>query len=128
MFHYTVASPYNFDTTLEKVEVALKEEEFGVLWNFDVNAKLEEKGFKIDHTYRILEVCNPKVASEVLSKNPLASYFLPCKVVVYVENDQVNIGMPKPTTLIEFLGSAELNEVGKNVEERLTNALNKAVQ
>lgn len=62
MFDYTVTTDQSVADVVEKLKGTLKEEEFGVLWDFDLGATLEEKGQAIDGDYRILEVCNPKEA------------------------------------------------------------------
>jgi uncharacterized protein (DUF302 family) len=127
MFHVTVKSPDSIDVAVEKLVTNLKEQEFGVLWDFDLRSKLEEKGQTFEEDFRVLEVCNPKVAKDVLSRDLLAGYFLPCKMVVYVDKGVTKIGMPKPTHLISALEDKELTSHAKDVEERLTIAMNQTV-
>ena len=59
MFDYTVTTSKSVDEAVASLEENLKEEQFGVLWNFDLTAKLQEKGQDFDTPYKILEVCNP---------------------------------------------------------------------
>ncbi|ADC50644.1 hypothetical protein BpOF4_12965 [Alkalihalophilus pseudofirmus OF4] len=127
MFHVTVKSPHSINETVEKLTANLKEQEFGVLWDFDLRGKLEEKGQTFEEDFRVLEVCNPKVAKDVLTRNLLAGYFLPCKMVVYVEGGVTKIGMPKPTHLISALDDSELTSHAEAVEESLTIAMNQTV-
>ncbi len=126
MFHYTVETNKSLDEAVQSLEEELKKEKFGVLWDFNVKETLNQKGFDFDSTYRILEVCNPGEAKKVLSKNPLVSYFLPCKVVVYEEGEKNKIGMPKPTTLIEFVEDPELNDIAKDIEDRMVACIEEA--
>jgi uncharacterized protein (DUF302 family) len=74
----------------------------------------------------VLEVCNPKAAKEVLEQNHMVGYFLPCKMVVYEDNGQTKIGMPKPTTLIELTGDDSLTGFAKDIEDRLASCIEKA--
>ncbi len=69
-------------------------------------------------------MCNPKIAIGVLESNQKAGYFLPCKMVVY-ENDQgVFTGMAKPTELIGMLDdSKDLVETAKEVENTLSQVI-----
>lgn len=127
MFHYTVVSSKNLDETIQSLENHLQEEQFGILWDFDINEKLENKGLTLDEHYRILEVCNPKEAHRVLSENPLISYFLPCKIVVYEEADKVKVGMPKPTALIGFVDDEELKGIAESIEDRLIHCIDQSV-
>ncbi|ARP43103.1 hypothetical protein GTHT12_01568 [Geobacillus thermodenitrificans] len=67
----------------------------------------------------ILEVCNPQEAARVLSENLLVGYFLPCKIVVYVENGVTKIGMPKPTMLVGMVSEPTLEKLAADIEKRL---------
>jgi uncharacterized protein (DUF302 family) len=127
MFHYTVETEKSMDEAIQSLEASLKEEQFGVLWDFDVQNKLQEKGLEFDQSYRILEVCNPKEAQRVLLNNSLVGYFLPCKIVVYQEGGITKIGMPKPTSLIGMVNDGSLAEIAKDVEERLIASIDKSI-
>lgn len=102
MFHYTVETDKSIEGAVQSVEQSLKNHKFGVLWQMDIPAKLQEKGVDFNQPFRVLEVCNPVEAKRVLSQNSLGGYFLPCKVVVYEENGRTKIGLPRPTALMEW--------------------------
>ncbi|GGC81792.1 hypothetical protein GCM10007216_10410 [Thalassobacillus devorans] len=126
MFHYTVETNKTMDEAVQALEAELKNDKFGVLWDFDVKATLNNKGLDFDKPVRILEVCNPGEAKKVLEKNELVSYFLPCKIVVHESDGMTKIGMPKPTKLIEFVEDQELNQIAEDIEQRMINAINEA--
>lgn len=126
MFNYTVDTLKTVNEAVEALEENLKAEKFGVLWNFDLTAKLQEKGEDFDTPYRILEVCNPKEANRVLSENLMIGYFLPCKIVVYKESDSVKIGMPKPTTLIGMVEDQTIKSIAEDIEERLIKCIDQS--
>lgn len=123
MFHYTVETNQSIDEVLDKLEKVLKEEKFGVLWDFDIRETLKNKGFEYDRDYRVLEVCNPKAANEVLNQNHMVGYFLPCKIVVYKDQGRTKIGMPKPTALIELTGDSSLKTFAEDIESRLVSCM-----
>ncbi|KYP82054.1 DUF302 domain-containing protein [Ferroacidibacillus organovorans] len=125
-FHYSVTTNKSVDEAVEALEAALKEHKFGVLWKLDLRAKLEEKGVPLDMPYRVLEVCNPHEAKKVLSETPLVGYFLPCKIVVYEVDGKTQIGLPKPTALMDVVGVASLNEIAQGVESTLIQAIEQA--
>ncbi len=85
MFHYTVEVQKEMNEAIEQLEEILKKEGFGVLWQFSVTDKLQEKGVDFSIPMVILEVCNLQETAQVLSKNISAGYVLPCKFVVYKE-------------------------------------------
>lgn len=126
MFHYTVTTDKSLDEAVEALQNALKEKKFGVLWDFDITKTLQSKGFDFKQPYRVLEVCNPGEANQVLSTNSLVGYFLPCKIVVYEKDDQTHIGMPKPTTLISMVDDNDLRETAERVESNLIAAIDQA--
>lgn len=127
MFHYTVDSTKNIQDTIHSLEEQLKQEQFGVLWELNINEKLEAKGLNLAENYKILEVCNPTEAYRVLSENPLVSYFLPCKIVVYEADGKVKVGMPKPTALISMVEGDALKELAQDIENRLMACMDKSI-
>lgn len=126
MFDYTVETTSGIEEAIEKLKETLMEEKFGVLWEFDIQAKLQEKGLEFDEPYKVLEVCNPHEAKRVLDKNKMVGYFLPCKIVVYSENGKTKIGMPKPSALIQNVNDEQLNEIALDIEKRLISAVDKS--
>ncbi|QKS71626.1 DUF302 domain-containing protein [Paenalkalicoccus suaedae] len=125
--HITFTSPFSVQETVERLAESLKKQEFGVLWDFDVKAKLDEKGVGLNHEFRVLEVCNPKIAKQVLSETLLAGYFLPCKMVVYQEDTKVKVGMPKPTVLMNLIDDQVAKSVAEDVESRMQAAMEEAI-
>lgn len=126
-FHYTVETEKSMDEAVKALEASLKEEQFGVLWDFDLTAKLQEKGLDFNTGYRVLEVCNPKEANRVLQEDKVVGYFLPCKIVVYEDEGKTKIGLPKPTTLIELANNDKLTEIATDVENRLIQSIDQAI-
>ena len=123
MFDYTVTTHKEFERALTDLKQTLAEFKFGVLWEMNVPAKLREKGVEFVGQYQILEVCNPQRAKAVLEFNLLAGYFLPCKVVVYVDRGVTKIGLVKPTTMIGLLGDHRIENEALEVERALIAAV-----
>ncbi|GEN46686.1 DUF302 domain-containing protein [Alkalibacillus haloalkaliphilus] len=127
MFDYTVTTHKSVDEAVEALTQSLQEVKFGVLWDFDVKETLHQKGFDdFDQTYRILEVCNPKAAKDVLGMEEKVSYFLPCKVVVYESEGTTKIGMPKPTVLLSYIEKEEVTQFAQDIEETMVKAIDQA--
>lgn len=127
MFHYTIETSKTPEEAVEALTENLKAENFGVLWQLDMQQKLREKGVEFDMSYQILEVCNPIEAKRVLSENALNGYFLPCKLAVFVEKGTTKIGMPKPTALIGLVENEALIRIASDIERRLTACVDKSV-
>jgi uncharacterized protein (DUF302 family) len=127
VFHYTVETSKSIDEAIQSLEENLKEEKFGVQWQFNVKETLENKGFQLENPFTVLEVCNPQEALNVLSANQLIGYFLPCKIVVYEDNHgKTKIGMPKPSALIQMVEDESLQEVATDIENRLIACIDKS--
>ena len=109
------------------MEQNLKEHKFGILWQLNIPAKLQEKGVNsYTNPYRILEVCNPNDAARVLNHNELVGYFLPCKITVYESEGKTKIGLPKPTALIGILEDNELKAIAEEIESILIKVLDES--
>ena len=105
----------------------MKENGFGVLWQFNFKDKLQEKGLEFKDDFVVLEVCSPKQAKEVLDQNIHIGYVLPCKMAVRTENDKTYIGMARPEVLIGLFDSPELEEAAEKVEETLRNSIEASI-
>ncbi|WP_273128448.1 DUF302 domain-containing protein [Bacillus weihaiensis] len=127
MFDYTVETNKTIKEAISSLEISLKEEKFGVLWELDIKEKLQEKGLEFDSDYLVLEVCNPDEAQKVLKENLLVGYFLPCKIVVYSDNGKTKIGMPRPTALINLVNNEEVKKLARDIEERLMICINNSI-
>ncbi|MCM3756245.1 DUF302 domain-containing protein [Sporosarcina aquimarina] len=113
---------------IQAIEASLQEAKFGVLWNFDLSAKLEEKGVQPPAPYTILEVCKPSIAANVLNENLLAGAFLPCKIAVFEEDGVIKIAMPLPTKLMEGFGDERILTTAKEVEQQLITCIDQAAK
>lgn len=85
------------DAALLKLKEALRANKWGVLADMDLKVILKEKiGAEIE-AYNILDVCNPRIASEGLKTSKEVGLVLPCKMVVYDEGGKTNVGLYLPT-------------------------------
>jgi uncharacterized protein (DUF302 family) len=126
MFDYTVESEKSLEEAINSIETELKEEKFGVQWKFNIKETLQKKGVDLDKEFIVLEVCNPHEAKRVLTENSLVGYFLPCKIVVYEENNKTKIGMPRPSALISMIPDEKLAGIAEDIEKRLIGCIDKA--
>ena len=126
-FDYTVETKNNIQTAISFLEETLKEEKFGVLWEFDIKGKLQEKGLEFNQDYKVLEVCNPHEAQRILSENQMVGYFLPCKIVVYSDQGKTKVGMPRPTALVSMVNDDKIKELAKDIEQRLMGCIDKSI-
>lgn len=120
----TIQGP--FDTAIDKVTAALKEEGFGVLTDIDVRATLKAKLGADWRAYRILGACNPPLAHRALQAEDKIGTMLPCNVIVQdLGNGQVEVAAIDPAASMERIGKPELTELARSVREKLQAVLNR---
>lgn len=125
--YFELETNKKFDEAVDSLKEALMPYGFGVLWELNLKDKLREKDLDFNRDFKVLEVCNPHKAKEVLTKDISAGYYLPCKAAVYENDDKIYIGMLKPTSLIEIHGNKDLYDIAEEVEHDLIAAITEAV-
>src|SRR3970040_2197033 len=114
---YVVETKKPFDVAVKDLEEAVKRNRFGVLHIHDLKNTLKEKGIDFPNACKILEVCNPQRATEVLRHAMTMNLALPCRISGYQKEGKVKIGMIRPTALLSlFPGADALRSVAEEVE------------
>lgn len=124
---YEKDSARSFDEVVADVEKLTAEKMFRVLHVHDVQATLDEKGFKRE-PLKIIEICNAKFAHEALGKNMDVSLFMPCKINVYTENGKTRIKAMRPAAIAEFMPGSGLEELAAGVDKVVTEIVDRAAQ
>lgn len=122
-FDYTVTTEKSFDEAVAAVEQETKKAGFRVLYIHDVSTTLNEKNFKIE-PFKIIEICNAKSAYAVLKADIKIGLCLPCKINVYVKNEQTFISGMRPVILSQFFPHANLGNLPKEVDQIIQNIIN----
>ncbi len=112
---------YETTKSVEEVRKAIEEKAkangFGVMAVHEVSNILESKGVPISYKCVIVEVCSPRHASQVLSKDPYISTAMPCRIAIFEEDGKTKVSTMAPTAMLELFKRPELEEVAKEVEE-----------
>lgn len=108
-----------FDKAIAKIEERLKAEGFGILTKIDVKDKFKEKLDIEFPRYLILGACNPKMAHRAISIEWDIGLLLPCNVIVYEKNQEVGVGIIKPTQAMTVVKNERLKEIATEVETKL---------
>lgn len=119
----------DLDTTADHVRSALAHEGFGVLTEIDVQATLRSKiGAQIEG-YRILGVCNPRLAKQALDVDRSVGLLLPCTVVVREgDADSTVVEVLDPNVMVSVSGDARLHTVADEVARRLGAAIRRLAE
>ncbi len=124
---YIVESRKSVSQAAADLEEAVKRNGFGVLHVYDLKETLKGKGVDLPNECRILEVCNPQRAKEVLISDMSMNMALPCRISVYSEAGTTKIGMIRPKALLEMMSdSPELIAVATEVEEATVRMIDEA--
>lgn len=121
-------SPYDLETTCQRLSDAVKEHGFGVLHIHDIKNTLEGKGIPFDAACRVFEVCNPKRAKEVLTIQISLANALPCRIAVYEREGSILVSMMSPASILEVLSDDKtLAEIAQSVEASMVTMIEQAV-
>jgi uncharacterized protein (DUF302 family) len=100
---YISETSKSVDQAVRDVEAAVVKHGFGVLHTYDFRRTLAEKGFDLHQECRVLEVCSPRQASEVLAVDMSLNLVLPCRLSVYQDKGRTLIGMVPPSALLSLV-------------------------
>ena len=123
---YVKETNRSIDEVCSRIQDAAKQNKFGVIAVIDLKEKLASKGVAFGPQCRIIEVCNPVQAKNVLEKNMSISAALPCRISVYQEADKVKIITLRPTVLLNLFGNPEIEKVALDVENTMIRIIDSA--
>ena len=118
-FTYTVKTQKNIDNVIADLTENLKEIGFGVLETLDFKKILIDKGVELTNNYKLMEVCNPHLAKQVLEANPDLGLLLPCTIAVYQKDNENFISLARPTSLLSMVSDENLKISGEEIENGL---------
>ena len=82
---------------------------------------------EIGDLYRILEICDPKNAKEVLTADMDLNFALPCRVSIYSDHGKTKIDIIRPTAMQKAPSdSPALARVAEEVEEAIIIVIDEA--
>jgi uncharacterized protein (DUF302 family) len=109
-----------FETAVEQVRAALKEQGFGVLTEIDVQATMKEKLDADFRPYIILGACNPTLAYRALSADLGIGLMLPCTVIVYeIEAERSRVQIMDPVAVLALAQNEQITPIAHEAKDRL---------
>lgn len=122
-FDYTKTTIKNFDEVVQSVQDEIVKSGMRVLHIHNVQETLAEKGFERE-PFKIIEFCNAKYADEFLNIDIKIGLCLPCKINVYINDNETFISGMRPIILTEFFPEADLGDRVKEIDEIIQNIIN----
>ena len=115
-----------FDTAIEQVKAALKEEGFGVLTEIDIEGTLKSKLGAEFRPYVILGACNPPLALKALTAEDKVGVMLPCNVIVQDKGTGgVEVATIDPAAAMTRTDNPALGEIAADVKTKLQAVLDR---
>ena len=116
----TVRLNADFQSALERVTAALKEEGFGVLTEIDVKETLKKKIDVDFRPYKILGACNPRLAHRALTQATEVGLLLPCNVTVdQVGENAIEVSLIDPLVMLGVVANPALEPIAAEAKARL---------
>lgn len=122
----TLRSPLPIDTVCRQLTESAVRNQFGVLATHNLREKIEGKGLPFGRECRVIEVCNPRQAQQVLSESITVATALPCRVAVYEENGQTVMATIKPSLLLTMFDAPGAAPIARDVETTLVRIMEEA--
>ena len=111
------------DDVDERARAALADHGFGVLTEIDVKATMKKKLDVEMPAYRILGVCNPKMAHQAIGIEPRVGAMLPCNVILREVEGGVEVSAIDPVASMQAIDNAELAAGAGEVRDLLAKAV-----
>jgi uncharacterized protein (DUF302 family) len=123
---YVKETTITVDAMEDRLRAAAKNHQFSVLNVTDLRAKLQSNDLDFTPACKVLDVCNPHRAKEVLESKLEISTALPCRISVYEENGKTKVATLLPTQVLGMFGAADLDSVAQSVETDLIAIIDEA--
>jgi uncharacterized protein (DUF302 family) len=119
-YYFSTMVNDNFDNVILKVTEELQKEGFGIITEINVTETFKKKLNIVFKNYRILGACNPLFAYNALTEEEKVGTMLPCNVIVVEKSEtSVEVSAINPMASMEAIGNQKLNEIAKQVSEKL---------
>jgi len=93
------ASGFSFDETVSRLQDAVAKQGWVLAGTRDMQKSLSKHGRKLNRRVKIIELCHPDYAEQVLKANRELSAMMPCAIAVY-EGDDGKIYVSKMNTAL----------------------------
>lgn len=123
-YYYSKIIEDSFENTLRKIEVALKQEGFGILTEIDVKETLKKKLDVDFKKYKIVGACNPPYAYKALLAEDKIGAMLPCNVVVIEqEENKIEVAAVDPVSSMQAVKNFNLSSIAEEIKTKLKKAV-----
>lgn len=119
----THPSRFDFQTTIEKVENAIKDAGWSLVESKRLNDNLEKHGVNFTPQVHLIKLCKAQYAAEVLTDNRHLACLMPCTIAIYeAEGGRVMLSKMNTGVMGKVFGGTVARVMGGYVaadEERM---------
>ncbi len=125
---YTRTVSRSYEEVLAAVKAAAQKQGFRVSNVHDIAASLGKDGIHRE-PYATVEVCNSKIAADVLNAQPLLGSVMPCRIAVFQKGNETTVSMVRPSKLMTlFPASSEVKKAALEVEKSMEAIVDQATR
>ncbi|MFP4559900.1 MAG: DUF302 domain-containing protein [Thiohalorhabdus sp.] len=120
------------DRTLEEVEMSIQSKAEGLnladVGTLDVAEGMQNRGIDFEQVYKVYQVCNLGLGAEVLKEVPAFGAFIPCKIVVFEEDDHLALITYLPSYALRYFPDAppEAERIAEKIEQDIIEVMDAA--
>lgn len=115
----------SYEKAIEKLKVALKGQEFGVVSETAMHETINKKvpGSNMD-PYIVIGACNAKFADKVLKLEENIGLLLPCKIIVkYLADEKSEVVIMDPAAVMSVANNKEVTAFSTEIGKKLIKVL-----
>jgi len=113
------STPAPLETVCTRLAEVSASHKFGVQAVHNLREKMETKGVPFGRECRVIEVCNPRHAANVLGQNIEIATALPCRIAVYEEGGRTILATMKPTMMLTMFNAPGAAATAREVEDTM---------
>ncbi len=113
-----------FDEVALQLEGSIVANDLGILQVHDFGHLLQAKGMALEHNCRVYEVCNPRLAAQLIDIDPGLAHVLPCRISMHDRGGVTTVTTPMTSALMtEFSHAANVARLARTFESGLQRVL-----
>ena len=113
-----------FDEVALQLEGSIVANDLGILQVHDFGRLFQAKGMALEHNCHVYEVCNPRLAAQLIDIDPGLAHVLPCRISMHDRGGITTVTTPMPSALMtEFSHAANVARLARTFEAGLQRVL-----
>lgn len=106
-----------FDEVATKLEGSIAANDFAILQVHDFTRLLQAKGIALELRCRVYEICNARLAAQLIALDADLAHVLPCRIAMHDRGGVTTVTTPMPSVLMtEFSHAAEVARLARDFE------------